>query len=109
VPADNRGRLQAQGGGVEESETWAQDAPLPLPDGHKKLERLREKLRPAEQRMRTEAFTEATQFIDHVATIGGAEAGTKKSFPQKARRDHRRVDIEVHKGKAFVQIKNEDE
>ncbi len=99
---DHRGRLQAQGGGVEESESWAQDNPLLLSEGHQKLNALHDKLQPAEQRHRLEAFAEARAYIERIADAGGARPGTKKSFPLRPRRDHRRVDVEVHKGLAFV-------
>jgi hypothetical protein len=99
---DHRGRLQAQGGEIEESESWAQDTPLLLSHGHQKLNDLHGRLQPAEQRYREEAFAEARAYVDRVAEAGGARPGTSKSFPLRPRRDHRRVDIEVHKGLAFV-------
>jgi hypothetical protein len=99
---DHRGRVQAQGGGTQESEAWAQDEPLPAREGHSKLDTLRDWLSASEQQMRSDAFQEAHAFVDTAAAAGGAGANTKKSFPRLSRRDHRRVDIEVHKGLAFV-------
>ncbi|MCI0460549.1 MAG: hypothetical protein L0Z62_26645 [Gemmataceae bacterium] len=100
---DHRGRVQAQGGGVEIAESWDQDDPLLASEGHTKLDRLKSRLIPAEQKHREEAFREAHEFVDRAAATGvGACANTRKSFPRKPRRDHRRVDIEVHKGRAFV-------
>jgi hypothetical protein len=99
---DHRGRVQAQGGGIEESEAWARDQPLPAPEGHTFLDTLRDKLSPSEQAMRVEAFAESHVFIDVAAAAGGAGAGTCKSFPRRPRKDQRRVDIVVIKGLAFV-------
>jgi hypothetical protein len=99
--AAHRGRVQAQGGGVEESVPWAQPRPPTARDGHRMLTDLHAKLAPSEQRHRESAFEQARQFADITAQSGGT-GPTKKSFPLKPRPDHRRVDIEVHKGLAFV-------
>ncbi len=40
----HRGRLQAQGENLEESENWAQDEPPTIKDGLKMVERLKEKI-----------------------------------------------------------------
>jgi hypothetical protein len=98
----HRGRMQAQGGGIEESEPWAQDAPLPARDAHDLLSRLAAKLNPAERRHREKAFEDAHGYVTGAATRGGADAPVKKSFPYPPRADHRRVDIEVRVGRAFV-------
>ena len=65
------------------------------------LEDLRNVLTAAEQRFREEAFRKAHDFVDRAAIVGGV-GYTKASYPQPPRRDHRRVDIEVQKGRAFV-------
>jgi len=44
----HRGRIQAQGGNLEESEAWWQDKPLTLEEGLILLEKLKDKL-PIEQ------------------------------------------------------------
>jgi hypothetical protein len=100
---EHRGRVQAQDGGVEESVAWAQSTPPTVSDGLRFLEQLRSKLTPREQEARAEAFKEAGDYIQSVSRVGGMlHTHQKKSFPKKARRDHRRVDIEVNKGVAFV-------
>jgi hypothetical protein len=99
---DHRGCLQAQGGDIEESESWTQDNPLLLSNGHQKLNILHDKLNPAEQGYRQQAFAQAGEFMERAADAGGAGSGTRKSFPQRPRRDQRRIDIEVIKGLAFV-------
>ncbi|GAC1475310.1 MAG: hypothetical protein NVSMB9_27520 [Isosphaeraceae bacterium] len=101
---NHRGRVQAQGGGVEESEPWTQDDPLLVADGQQKLVVLRDKLIPVEQAFRHGAFLDAHRFMERAADAGGARAGTKKSYPQPTRKDQRRVDIEVHKGLAFIKL-----
>jgi hypothetical protein len=103
----NRGRVEAQGGGVQESVPWAQREPPTVLKGHEMLDRLRDLLLPAEQRFRVDAFEEARQFMTtaSLAVSGGVYAQPRKvskSFPRKPRRDHRRVDIVVEKGCAFV-------
>jgi len=99
--AAHRGRVQAQGAGVEESVPWVQPVPPTARNGHGMLTDLRAKLASSEQRYRESAFDEAHRFVDRTARNGGT-GPTKKSFPLKPRSDHRRVDIEVHKGLAFV-------
>ncbi|MGK0366830.1 MAG: hypothetical protein ACI85O_003907 [Saprospiraceae bacterium] len=37
----HRGRVQAQGGGLEKSESWSQDEPLSKEDGLSLLEKLK--------------------------------------------------------------------
>lgn len=99
--ARHRGRVQAQGPGVEESVPWAQATPPTVADGHRMLDELRAKLSRTEQEHREVAFEQAHQFVDRVGRSGGT-GHTSKSFPQRSRPDHRRVDIEVHAGLAFV-------
>lgn len=98
---EHRGRLQAQGGRIEQSEAWAQDTPLPATEGFRRLDLLKDRLSPREQEYREKAFDLARRFIIQVAGAGGT-GPTKKSYPQPPRRDQRRVDIEVIKGLAFV-------
>ena len=55
-----------------------------------------------EQEYRELAFREAHRYVDRAARAGGMPAGSKKSFPIRPRADHRRVDVEVSGGVAFV-------
>ena len=97
-----RGRVQAQGGGIEESVPWAQMFPPTESEGHRILDVLHDRLTPAEQRYREQAFEQAHQLVRRAAaTIGGMPVD-KKSFPFPPRRDRRRVDVEVQLGIAFV-------
>jgi hypothetical protein len=66
------------------------------------VDELRAKLQPAERRYREEALMQAQGFIDVAARAGGLAAPAWKSFPRKRRIDRRRIDIEVHRGVAFV-------
>jgi hypothetical protein len=65
------------------------------------LNDLYDRLTEVERRFREEAFIEAHDYVDVAAAAGGV-GFIKKSFPRKPRRDHRRIDIEVQKGLAFV-------
>jgi hypothetical protein len=98
---EHRGRFQAQGGGIEESEAWDEEDPLPALDAHRLLTRLKYKITKNEYLIRREAFAKAHRFIDGSAANGGT-GPTKQSWPQPPRRDQRRVDIEVQSGRAFI-------
>lgn len=98
---EHRGRVQAQGGGTEESVPWAQSSPPTASDGHRMLEELAARLTPAELQARQDGFAQAHDFINRAAQAGGV-GPVKKSFPRKPVRGGIRVDIEVQKGMAFV-------
>lgn len=99
----HRGRVQAQGGGVEESVPWKELEPPTESMGHKMLDQLWGTLVPAERQYRELVFEQAHRFVTQAAGGGGVSSPTRKTFlvrpitPEK-----RRVDIEVHKGRAFV-------
>ena len=95
----HRGRIQAQGGGTEESESWSQDEPLTKKAGLALLERLKRRLRPAERRARAKPFADARRFIENGK--GGVDAPLGKTFSDRRRRAIR-VDIEVLAGTAFL-------
>ena len=59
----HRGRVQAQGGGVEESVPWNELDPPTESMGHAMLDELRNKLLPAEQEHRLAAFAEAHGYV----------------------------------------------
>jgi hypothetical protein len=97
---DHRGRFQAQGGGLEESEAWNEDVPLQALKGHHLLSGLRTKIPTREAMLRRDSFGKAHRFIDSAASSGGVDP-CKKSFLVRGSRDQR-VDIEVQSGLAFV-------
>jgi hypothetical protein len=99
---EHRGRFQAQGGGIEESEAWDEESALPAARGHSLLTAVKYKLDKSEYLIRRDAFSKAHRFIDN-ASVSGGVGPTKQSWPQPPRPDHRRVDIEVQSGSAFVQ------
>lgn len=99
---DNRGRFQAQGRRLEESEAWAQTKPLYLDEGLILLANLSKKIPPFERTKRAKAFLECQKFIERASENGGitiVDKPVRKSF---LRNETERVDLEVLKGKAFL-------
>lgn len=95
----HRGRVQAQGGGLEESESWSQDEPLTKASGLGLLEKLWNKLSKHDQKVRKSQFESARRFIENVE--GGIDAPLGKSFLNRKKRGVR-VDIEILAGTAFT-------
>lgn len=106
VPHPHRGRVQAQGAGLEKSQPWGRDTPLPRADGHDLLSRLAEQLTARELKARADALELAHEEVNRAASVGGVPQDRRypyaKTFPPWAGRDEPRVDIEVHAGLAFV-------
>src|SRR5258708_1637799 len=98
----HRGRVQAQGGGTEESIAWAQEFPPTESAVLAMLDELKNKLTPAEQQARAGAFREARQFVRRAALAGGVTAPISKSFPRQPLKGGVRVDFEVIAGQACV-------
>ena len=97
----HRGRFQAQGGGIEESESWAQSSPLSVKKALELLKKLMAKLRKEDFEKRKQQFSKAEAFIKEAGKNGGVIAPMKQSFKVKGSKDER-VDIEVLGGKAFA-------
>ncbi len=97
----HRGRIQAQGDGLDESEAWSQDTPISHIDGCNKKLALKKKLSPKELRVRAGAFDKARAFIDSSHVAGGVSAQVSKTYMVKGERE-KRVDLEVRAGVAFV-------
>lgn len=95
----HRGRIQAQGGGTEASESWARATPPTERELLEICDRLEAQLSPREQRDRADALARLRQFIGDNANQGGLSAPLKKSF-QKAVGSDIRVDLEVITGTA---------
>jgi hypothetical protein len=102
----HRGRIQAQGGGLEESESWAQTTPLSVTKALELLKKLMSKLRKEDLERRRKPFQKAAAFIEEAGKNGGVSAPVKQTFKVKGSKDER-VDIEVLGGKAFVQTDQE--
>ena len=96
------GRIQMQGGGINDSESWAQALPVTATDGKVMLGRLRARLPPRELGVRSQAIVAATAFIDRCEAVGGIPVQVRRSFNVSGDRQNRRVDIEVISGVAFV-------
>ena len=101
---EHRGRFQAQGKKLDESEPWSQNEPLIIDDGLKKLRLLKNKLKPKDLRLRDEAFNECEKFINKASRNGGIDV---TNFPYRYSKswivyEEERVDLEIHKGIAFI-------
>lgn len=108
----HRGRLQAQGkaqpqvkvrhGKIEKSEPWSQDKPPTESEMLALLDKLQEKLPPAEQKVRERCFEQARAFIRARAAEGGIQAPCSKTWRNPKLRGGVRVDLEVETGWAAV-------
>lgn len=95
----NRGRIQAQGLGLEESEAWAQ-ANVPLKsDGYNMITRLKGKLTEKELRIRQKPFDKVARLVAN-APIKGYDIFQQSFSPCPPIKDAR-VDVEVKAGRAF--------
>ena len=107
----HRGRFQAQGDILEESESWAQELPLLLTDGQDLLKILEGKLSRKDLLVRAKGFAKCRQVMESASKSGGINVADMgkifiKSYPQ----NHiERVDLEVHLGIAFILKKKNDE
>ena len=97
----HRGRIPAQGGGTEKSESWAQATPPTISDISRLIDRLEARLARKELRVRQEGFAQLRRTVEHGAKIGGLWARCLRSFPQPPIGDIR-VDLEVITGRACV-------
>ncbi len=95
-------RFQAQDNVLQESESWAQSSPITLSSGKKKLHKLRDRLTPADLKVRKKAFEKCETFINNAAKNGGLGLTPSKSFYDDPKYRIVRVDLEVNAGLAFV-------
>lgn len=98
----NRGRIQAQGGKVEKSRSWAElDVPTKS-KGHGFIDDLKEQLTPSELTARLDCIRKAKKWVD-AAPKNGYTVVTpiKTSFPPCPPIKDIRVDGEIHSGSAF--------
>ena len=96
----HRGRIQAQGNGVEKSVTWSQDEPLSREQGKTLLQQLKGQLSEKEHAERAEQFEQAERYIEGA---NGIPAPERRTFQNRKTKDVR-VDIEVLAGRAFVAV-----
>lgn len=97
---NNRGRLQAQGKGLEKSSPWATNDNITKMIGGNHLNTLRNSLTPSELSERTNAIEKVRQVILSAPLYGISPM--KKSYPNSLLDKSVRIDIEIHKGVAFI-------
>jgi hypothetical protein len=97
----HRGRVQAQGGGTEKSESWAQASPPTFSQIMRLIERLEAQLTPQEKKIREKGFAQLRKAVENAAKAGGFWARQSRSFPKPPVGDIR-VDLEVITGRAAV-------
>ena len=95
----HRGRIQSQGGGLEDSKPWAQPGALAHASGVRMSVALEAQPSSKERKLRAKAYAAARKFMDAAKTAGGV-GRTSKTYMVKGD-PHRRVDIEVQLGIAF--------
>ncbi len=99
--APHRGRIQAQGGGVEKSVSWSRQTPPTESEMMAMVAQLESKLTPAERREREKAFEQLREYIHRAVAKNGTGIIRTKRFPFNAARGIR-LDLEVLKGTAAV-------
>jgi len=97
----HRGRVQSQGGQFEDSESWNEPKPIKAKMAHKLTKILEAKQPRREKTLRWDAFNRSRNFISKAESKGGVAAQVSKTYMVK-NDAHRRVDLEVRKGEAFI-------
>ncbi len=101
-PPPHRGRMQAQGGGTEKSEPWAQATPPTKSEMLRMSYSLESQLTATELEDRVDPLRKLREFIERAAKAGGISAGgPPRSWYKRGSRDIR-VDLEIIKGMACV-------
>lgn len=96
----HRGRIQSQGGGLNDSKPWALEAPLDCTVAIMMSHELEALASRREKKLRADAHRKSRAFMNAARAAGGT-GPTSKTYMVK-NDPHRRVDIEVHAGQAFV-------
>jgi hypothetical protein len=97
---EHRGRIQAQGENLEESEAWSQNEPFTKQEALHLLNKLKNKIPKNDAKIRAGAFFKAAKFIEN----GPYQIVTKaisKSF-KVPDTEHERVDVDIQRGTAFI-------
>lgn len=95
----NRGRIQAQGKGCEESQPWSQ---LNIPtkhDGREKVYMLKQSLNRTQRQERAMCFCQLERFISRAPSVGYDRCS--RSYTPQTPQEDVRVDVEIIKGRAF--------
>src|SRR5690606_10178575 len=99
----HRGRFQAQGQRLEESEPWKQSTGLILKDSLNLINKLENKLSKKDKKIRKKAFSQTRKFAENANKNGGISVVGLKNFSKTFLVSGKeRVDIEIHQGKAFL-------
>lgn len=96
----HRGRLQSQGGGMNDSKPWSQAVPLKHKSAIGMSLALEAMASHKERKLRTDAHKKSRSFMNNAKAAGGT-GPTSKTYMVKGD-PHRRVDIEIRDGMAFV-------
>jgi hypothetical protein len=99
--AEHRGRIQAQGGGTEKSESWAQGEPPTETEMLSLCDRLESQLTNQEKKDREQGLRQLRRFIRAAARAGGVAAPVNRSWYKRGSKDIR-IDLEVVTGMACV-------
>jgi hypothetical protein len=99
--APHRGRIQAQGAGVEKSVSWNRQTPPSESEMMAMVQQLEAKLTPSELRARERAFIDLREYIRRAVMKDGTGIIRSKRFPFDAVGGIR-LDLEVLKGTAAV-------
>src|SRR5258708_17519835 len=100
-PPPNRIKVEAQGGGTQQAETWPRpQTPPTVADVWEMLTRLEAKLTVGEQQIRQQAFAQARAYIPRLAATGyAAPPPLQRSFPQPPLQGGIRVDLNIFSGR----------
>ena len=97
----HRGRIQAQGGGIEKSVSWSRETPPTETEMMELVHKLELQLSRSERLERHVGFEQLRRFIRRAAKEGGTSIVPSRSFPPRPKRGVR-VDIEILTGMAAV-------
>lgn len=99
----NRGRFQAQGIKLEESESWSQMSSLISEDAINLINKLEIKLPTKDKKIRKKVFEKTRTFVLKAKKNGGISVIGLNLFSKTYLvMGSERVDIEIHKGIAFI-------
>lgn len=99
----HRGRIQAQGQKLEESEPWSQVNALLLADSISLINNLEGKIPEKDRILRVKAFMKTRKFVNQAKINGGISVVGLKNYSKTFLvRGKERVDLEIHDGIAFI-------
>jgi hypothetical protein len=101
TPPPNRIKVEAQGNGTQQAESWPHPQRAPtVADVLDMLTRLEAKLTASERQVRAHAFAQARAYIPQIAATGyTAPPPLQRSFPQPPLMGGIRVDLNIFSGR----------